>query len=108
MSCFISHENFNKDIIINKYLEINYNLFNNMEKFDTKSKKEFSKFCSNSFNFDKNGFLNFVKDFFSKNENFNKIFSNNYLQVIYEYIEKFGDSDIKVKLLKIKKYCYFL
>ncbi len=96
LSCFISHENFNKDIIINKYLEINYNLFNNMEKFDTKSKKEFSKFCSNSFNFDKNGFLNFVKDFFSKNENFNKIFSSNYLQVIYEYIEKFGDSDIKL------------
>ena len=96
LSCFISHENFNKNIIANKFLEINYNLFLNIDKFDTKSKKEFSKFCSNSFYFDKNGFLNFIKDFFTKNENFNKIFSNNYLQVICEYVEKFGESDIKL------------
>ena len=41
--------------------------------------------------------MNFIQNLFVNNENFSKVFNtNNYFQIIYEYIEKFGDSDIKL------------
>ena len=92
MSCFVGGDMVDKAVVEMKMKHISVCVFNAMNKFDSACTCEFVCFVSNVMNVNKQCVFEVVKEVLGGEK-----FGCEYIKVVCEYLERFGDSDVRLQ-----------
>ena len=96
LSCFVGSDTVDKVVVEMKMKCISVCVFNAMDKFDSACTCEFVCFVSNVMNVNKQCIFEVVKDVLGS-ERYGKEFGCKYVGVVCEYLERFGESDVRLQ-----------